>query len=141
MILITRLNIIYFSIFELLIHELFHLLRRLNFQLKSSTEAVTLQNSNDKNSEKSYGEIGERLIYYFFKVKKIVMITYEAAQAFEALSFENEQDSEDLKTILQKINEKGLCETAYARFTHTDSDGIICEIDDCRDYYISKFTY
>ena len=37
-------------LFELLIHELFHLLRRLNFQLKSSTEAITPQNSNDKNS-------------------------------------------------------------------------------------------
>ena len=52
------------------------------------------------------------------------MITYEAAQAFETLFFENEQDFDKLKTILQKINEKGLNETAYAKFTPTENDGI-----------------
>ena len=130
-------TILRLMLFELLISEIFNLLKKLNFQSNSSIEAVNPKNSNDKNPEKSYDEIVESLIYYFFNVKKIVMITYEAAQAFETLFDENEQDFDKLKTILQKINEKGLNETAYAKFTQSENDGIICEIDDCRDYYAS----
>ena len=128
-------------LFELLIHESFYLLRRLNFQSRNSTTALTPPNLKDKNELKSVGEIGERLIYYFFNVKKIVMVTYEAGQAFEKLSFKDKNDFNELKTILQKVNTNGLDETSLARFTNTIDNGMIIKIDDCRNLYVSKFNY
>ena len=88
---------------------------------------------------KSFGEIGEKLIYYFFNVKKIVMVTYEAEQTFEKLSFKDKKDFKELKTILQKVNNNGLDETSLARFTNIIDNGMIIKIDDCRNLYVSKF--
>ena len=61
------------------------------------------------------------------------MITSEAAKMFESLTFEKDEDIEKLKIILLEMNAKGLSETVYARFTYTKLDGIILEIQDCRD--------
>ena len=128
-------SILKLVLFELLAHELFHLLRRLNYPDIEAKKALTPPSAKYKDSfNAEHGEIGKRLIYYFFNVEKIVMITSEAAKMFESLTFEKDEDIEKLKIILLEMNAKGLSETAYARFTYTELDGIILEIQDCRDF-------
>ena len=135
-------SILKLLLFELLIHEIFHLFRRLNYPGKQAKKALTPKTSKDRGAEKDEaGEIGKRLIYYIFGVDKIVMITYEAAKIFELLSFEKKEDIEQLKNILFNANDKGLYETAYARFCFTDTDGMIVEIQDCRDFNIQNSSH
>ena len=128
-----KIVILELMIFELLIHELFHFLRRLNFIGHKAEEALTPPNEKDSKLNKLHGEIGERLIAYFFGIAKIQMITFEAGEAFRALNFSRENDIEELKTILNRTNPNGLSETSYAIFCTSGDCSIIFEFDDCRE--------
>ena len=131
-------SIIHLLLFELLIQEIFHFLRRLVFLRKTEKEEITPPSSYNREEnqttkeENLYGEIGQRLIRYIFHIDKIIEISYESAKTFEALQLENEEEIELLKTILYKEH------NSYAKLPVTIKSGIIHKIHDCRQY-VSKF--
>ena len=145
-------------LFELLIHEIFHFLRRLIFIGEKAKDAITPPSSYDKNTkanedksisqqyniekddiknktineEKQYGEIGQRLIHYIFNVDKIVYVSYAAGLAFKKLALKDEDEIKSLPSIISKEDK------AYAKFTSTKIYGIVHKIHDCRDYNCSN---
>ena len=158
-------TIVNLLLFELLIHETFHFLRRLVFSGEKSKDAITPPSSYDKdkgekeekdennsnneqkkknseneesaNEDKKYGEIGQRLIKYIFNVDKIVIISYKAAKIFEDFTLKDEKEIEQLKTILS--NESN----SYAKFTLTNIEGICHRVHDCRTLFstFDEFQY
>ena len=133
-----KMPILNLLLFELLIHEIFHYLRRLIFLGKKAKDAITPPSSYnkdskdneeeeevEKDSQKEHGEIGQRLINYIFNVEKIVNISYSAGKEFENYTFKNEKEIKLLKKILLKED------TSYATFTFTEINGIVHKIYDC----------
>lgn len=142
---ITILNLL---LFELLIHEIFHFLRRLIFLGKKAKDAITPPSSYNKdekeneedcstfqqenkevkkslNEEKQHGEIGQRLIHYVFNMDKIVFISYAAGKIFETFTLKDEKEIKILKKIIYKED------TSYATFTFTKIVGVVHKIYNC----------
>ena len=142
-------------LFELLIHEIFHFLRRLIFLGKKSKEALTPPNSFNKdskvndddksniqqndseknakekkstNEEKKYGEIGKRLIKYIFDVETIISISYAAGQKFKDLTL---KDEDEIKSLLKILSYE---DSSFATFSTSSINGISHVIHDCREY-------
>ena len=130
-----------FILFELIVHELMHLLRRLTLGGVSSTLSLTPPNEGDKKNNKLSGEIGERLIKYFFKVNKIRRIILEQAQFFSKLTLESEEEINQLEKLFDIESNKKESNTTYAKFCKNKGDiEVLFEMSDCRDFiYISKF--
>ena len=61
-------QILYFLLFELLVHENFHLLRRIIYCGKESILSLTQTNDKELKENQMTGEIVKRLISYFFKI-------------------------------------------------------------------------
>ena len=142
-----KMPILNLLLFELLIHEIFHYLRRLIFLGRKAKDAITPPSSYNKDSKdneedsssfekeneeeekkeslKEHGEIGQRLINYIFHVEKIVNISYSAGKAFENYTLNNEKEIKLLKKILLKED------SSYATFTFTEINGIVHKIYDC----------
>ena len=154
-----KMAILNLLLFELLIHEIFHFLRRLIFLGKKAKEAITPPSSYDKcekvnkedkssskqnnkekdenenktvNEKKQYGEIGQRLIRYIFNVDTIISISYAAGKKFEDLTLKDDEEIKSLKTILSNEH------TSYATFSLTEMRGITHKIHDCREYYCTS---
>ena len=144
-------SIINLLLFELLIHEIFHFLRRLIFLGKKAKDAITPPSSYNKdneneekdnnkekeenlslNEENNYGEIGQRLIRYIFNVNKIIDISYKAGTIFENYTLKEEKEIEKLKTILMKED------SSHAKFSFTGISGISHKLHDCRHYFSNK---
>ena len=142
---ITILNLL---LFELLIHEIFHFLRRLIFLGKKAKDAITPPSSYNKDEkeneedcstfqqenkevkkslkeEKQHGEIGQRLIHYVFNMDKIVFISYAAGKIFETFTLKDEKEIKILKKIIYKED------TSYATFTFTKIVGVVHKIYNC----------
>lgn len=138
-----KVEILTFLLFEILIHEIFHLLRRLGYTGNDSALSLTPPNDNDIKNNNITGEIGERLIFYFFKISKIQKIIYEQAAYFAKLNLKVEEDIEKLKNIFEIESKKKLNECSYAKFNETEKEReILFEIHDCRKYiYIPPFDY
>ena len=142
---ITILNLL---LFELLIHEIFHFLRRLIFLGKKAKDAITPPSSYNKdekeneedcstfqqenkevkkslNEEKQHGEIGQRLIHYVFNMDKIAYISFAAGKIFETFTLKDEKEIKILKKIIYKED------TSYARFTFTKIVGVVHKIYNC----------
>jgi len=130
-------------LFELLVHEIFHLLRRLAHIGEDSMLSLTPPDENDKKENLLTGEIGVRLIGFFFKVDKIQKIILEQAQYFSKLDLEKETDIEKLSEIFEIKSSKKESETSFAKFNETEKEKeIIFEIHDCRKFiYIPPFKY
>ena len=127
--------ILKFILFVLLIHEFFHLLRRFKCAGIKATDALTPAKENE-----SHGEIGQRLIEYFFTQKKIPFVTLEAAEYFDKLNLAEETDIENLATIVKKMNEESLSNQPMSRFLESGQRGSLFEMPDCRYLIVSKFT-
>ena len=130
-----------FILFGVLVHELMHLLRRLTYSGVCSELTLTPPNEADKKNNKLSGEIGERLITYFFKVNKIQRIILEQAEVFDKLTLDNEKEIEQLENIFDIESNKKESYTTYAKFCKNKKDReIVFEMSDCREFiYISKF--
>ena len=130
-----------FILFELIVYELMHLLRRLTLGGVSSMPSLTPSNEGDKKNNKLTDEIGERLIKFFFKVNKIQRIILEQAQFFNKLTLESEEEIDQLKNIFDIESNKKESNTTYAKFCQSKGDReVLFEMSDCRDFiYISKF--
>ena len=137
-------SILEFILFELIIHELLHFLRRYCLENVESKKALTPPNSEEADKKKS-GEIGEELIKYYFGIPKINSITYQQAIEFKKLSFVKPQDFDELKRIIKM--KPSLSENfAYAKFINTspkikDEVYAIIEGDCLNSSRISKFSY
>lgn len=89
-----------FFLFELIIHELMHFLRRYFLIGIETVKTLTPPGSEESKKNISAGEIGESFIKYVFGFKKIISITLKQAEQFNKLSFESEKDIEELKKII-----------------------------------------
>jgi len=136
-------KILHFLLFELLVHEIFHLLRRLIYCGKDSLLSLTPPNGKDLEENQLTGEIGERLISYFFKVNKIQCIILEQAEFFFNMDLIDEPQIESLYTIFDIKSSKKMKEMSYAKFNESDKERVIIfEIHDCRKFiYIPPFNY
>jgi len=134
-------SLLRFILFELIVHELMHLLRRLTLGGVCSELTLTPPNEDDNKKDKLSGEIGERLIKFFFKMNKIQRVILEQAEFFENLTLENEKEIDQLEKIFDIESHKKEKDTTYAKFCKNKKEReIIFEMSDCRDFvYISKF--
>ena len=89
-----------FLLFEIIIHELLHLLRRYFLIGIESKDA---------------------LIKYFFGVKRINFLTLRQAKKFKNLTFETEEDIDDLKKIIS-LEESPNEESTYIKFLYSNCD-------------------
>ena len=130
-----------FILFELIVHELMHLLRRLTLGGVCSELILTPQNDDDNKNNKLSEEIGERLIKFFFKVNKIQRIILEQAEFFDNLTLENESEIDQLENIFDIESQKKESITTFAKFCKNKKEReILFEMSDCREFiYISKF--
>ena len=110
-----------FLLFEIIIHELLHLLRRYFLIGIESKDAMTPLGSEESKKNKKYGEIGETLIKYFFGVKRINFLTLRQAKKFKNLTFETEEDIDDLKKIIS-LEESPNEESTYIKFLYSNCD-------------------
>ena len=110
-------SILEFILFELIIHELLHILRRYYQENVESKNALTPPNSEETDKTKS-GEIGEELIKYYFGIPKINSITYQQVNEFKKLSFVKPEDFDELKKII-KMKPSSKEDLTYAKFNDT----------------------
>lgn len=89
-----------FFLFELIIHELMHFLRRYFLIGIETIKALTPPGSEESKKNLNAGEIGESFIKYVFGFRKITSITLKQAKLFSKLSFESEKDVEELRNII-----------------------------------------
>ena len=132
-----------FILFELIIHELMYLLRRLTLSGVCSELSLTPPNEDDKKKEDLSGEIGERLIKFFFNVNKIQRIILDQAEFFDKLHLKTEEEIGKLEHIFEIESKKKEKEISYAKFCKNQNNReVIFETHDCRKFiYISKFEY
>lgn len=114
-------DMIEFLLFEVIIHELLHLLRRYYLIGEESKHALTPPGSEESKKNGKKGEIGETLIKYFFGVKRINFLTLRQAQKYKDLTFENEEDIKKLKDIiaLDEVPDK---KSTYIKFVFSTCD-------------------
>lgn len=137
-------SILEFILFELIIHELLHILRRYYQENVESKNALTPPNSEETDKTKS-GEIGEELIKYYFGIPKINSITYQQVNEFKKLSFVKPEDFDELKKII-KMKPSSKEDLTYAKFNDTspkikDTAYAIIEDGCLNSSLISKFSY
>ena len=136
-------NILEFILFELIIHELLHYLRRYCLTNVESKKALTPPNSDEIKENKLTGEIGEELIKYYFGIPKINSIRYPQAIEFNKLRFEKDEDFHKIKEIIN-MQPSSKDDYIYAKFINTspkEKDSIYAVIEgDCLfSSRISKF--
>lgn len=110
-----------FLLFEVIIHELLHYLRRYFLIGMESKEALTPPGSEESQKNKKTGEIGEILIKYFFGIKRINYLTLRQTKKFNDLSFETEEDIGELKKIIA-LEESLDEESTYIKFLYSNCD-------------------
>ena len=138
-----KIKILTFLLFQLIVHEIFHLLRRLIYCGKDSLMALTPPNGKDLEDGEVTGEIGERLIGYFFNINKIQRIILEQAEYFVKADLNKEEEIEKLFEIFNIQSKKKLKEISYAKFNESEKEReILFEIQDCRKFvYVPPFNY
>ena len=111
-----------FFLFELIIHELMHFLRRYFLLGTETLKAITPPGSEESKKNKSTGEIGESFIKYVFGFKRITSITLEQAKLFSKLSFEDEKDIDELKKIISLEPSFDKESSIYIKFQDSNPD-------------------
>ena len=105
--------------------------------------ALTPPNGKDLEDGEVTGEIGERLIGYFFNINKIQRIILEQAEYFVKADLNKEEEIEKLFEIFNIQSKKKLKEISYAKFNESEKEReILFEIQDCRKFvYVPPFNY